>query len=181
MKLRLISCALLALAACRGAAITPSPSVAAATTVTDANIAAIVLAANNADILYGSLAAAKSPREEVRKFAQITVRDHSSVNEAALALAGKLNLEPEQNTLSLDLRDNAEEKRGMLRELSGTEFDIAYLENEISYHTTLLETIDSVLLPSAMNEELRSLISAVRPAVASHLEHARQLRASLSK
>jgi putative membrane protein len=164
MKLRLISCALLALAACRGAAITPSPSVAAATTVTDANIAAIVLAANNADILYGSLAAA-----------------NSSVNEAALALAGKLNLEPEQNTLSLDLRDNAEEKRGMLRELSGTEFDIAYLENEISYHTTLLETIDSVLLPSARNEELRSLISAVRPAVASHLEHARQLRASLSK
>jgi putative membrane protein len=108
-------------------------------------------------------------------------RYDSSVNEAALALAGKLNLEPEQNTLSLDLRDNAEEKRGMLRELSGTEFDIAYLENEISYHTTLLETIDSVLLPSARNEELRSLISAVRPAVASHLEHARQLRASLSK
>lgn len=169
-------------AACRGASITPLPSSAgAATNVSDANIAAIVLAANNADILYGSLAAAKSPRDDVRKFAETTVRDHSSVNDAALALAGKLNLEPEQNTLSLDLRDNAEEKRGILRELSGTEFDIAYLDNEISYHTTLLETIDNVLVPSARNEELRALLTAVRPAVASHLEHARQLRASLSK
>jgi putative membrane protein len=149
--------------------------------LTDANIAAIVLAANNADILYGSLAAARSPNADIRRFAETTVRDHRSVNEAATALAGKLNLTPEEHTASLDLRDNAEDKRGQLRELEGTAFDKAYLENEVAYHTKLLATIDGTLIPSATNAELKALLIAVRPAVVAHLEHAKQLQAAISR
>ena len=154
-----------------------SPSVAG--TLTDANITAIVLAANNADILYGTLAAAKSPNAEVRKFAETTVRDHRAVNQAAIDLASRLRLTPEDNSASLDLRDNAEDKRGQLRELEGRAFDSGYLENEIVYHTKLLATIDGALVPSARNADLKALLVSVRPAVAAHLDHARMLQASL--
>lgn len=177
----------LALSGCRlvgggggsGASTAAEPAPAGA--LTDANIAAIVLAANNADILYGTLASARSANQEVRRFAETTVRDHRSVNDAATALAAKLGLTPEDNAASLDLRDNAEDKRGTLRELSGLAFDRAYIENEIAYHTKLLATIDDALIPSAQNAELKALLVAVRPAVVSHLEHARQLQASIGQ
>lgn len=163
---------------------TPSPAAAAAEstgpgTLSDANIAAIVLAANNADILYGTLAAAKSANAEVRRFAETTVRDHHAVNQAATDLAARLNLSPQDNTASFDLRDNAEDKRDQLRELEGRAFDAAYLENEVAYHTRLLATIDGALVPAAKNADLKALLVNVRPAVAAHLDHARRLQASL--
>lgn len=150
-------------------------------TPSDANIVAIVLAANNADILYGTLAAAKSPNAEIRRFAATTVRDHQAVNQAATALATKIGLIPEDNAASFDLRDNAEDKRGQLRDLEGAAFDRAYVENEITYHTRLLATIDDQLAPSARNAELGSLLTSVRPAVAAHLEHARSLLAAMTR
>ena len=189
MRAHALSTLLLAVsAACSfpgmGSSIEPGAPAAAAAAPTgplsDANIAAIVLAANNADILYGTLAAAKSANAEIRRFAETTVRDHRAVNQAATDLAAKLNLTPEENTASLDLRDNAEDKRGQLRELEGAAFDRAYIENEIVYHTRLLSTIDSALVPSARNAELKALLVSVRPAVVAHLEHARQLQTSLA-
>lgn len=165
-----------ATAATPDAAPPPSP-----TGLSDANIAAIVLAANNADILYGTLASARSPNAEIRRFAETTVRDHRAVNQAATDLAARLKLTPEDNSASFDLRDNAEDKRGQLRELEGAAFDRAYIENEIAYHTRLLETIDGALVPAARNGELKALLVSVRPAVVAHLEHARSLQAALSR
>ena len=173
------ACGLLPRRGLEPASPTTAPSVAGEPgALTDANIAAIVLAANNADILYGTLASAKSPNAEVRKFAETTVRDHRAVNQAATDLAARLRLTPVDNSASLDLRDNAEDKRGQLRELEGRAFDTAYLENEIVYHTKLLATIDGALVPSARNADLKALLVSVRPAVAAHLDHARMLQAS---
>ena len=41
--------------------------------------------------------------------------------------------------------------------------------------------MDSTLIPSAQNAELKALLVKVRPAFLAHLEHAKQLRASLGK
>lgn len=153
----------------------------APTGLSDANVAAIVLAANNADILYGTLASARSRNAEVRKFAETTVRDHRAVNQAATDLAAKLKLTPVDNSASFDLRDNAEDKRGQLRELEGSAFDRAYIENEITYHTRLLATIDGALVPATENAELKALLVSVRPAVVAHLEHAKMLQGSLAR
>lgn len=187
---RLLSLATLLVAgACRlmpghgdpsGAPSTAAPvETAAPGALNDANIAAIVLAANNADILYGTLASAKSANAEVRRFAETTVRDHRAVNQAATDLAARLNLTPVDNSASFDLRDNAEDKRDQLRELAGRAFDTAYLDNEVVYHTKLLATIDDALVPAARNADLKALLVNVRPAVAAHLDHARKLQASL--
>lgn len=55
----------------------------AAATISDANIAAIVVTANTIDIQYADMALAKSQRAEVREFAEMVRKDHQSVNEAA--------------------------------------------------------------------------------------------------
>lgn len=153
----------------------------AAAALTDANIAAVVVQANTADILYAELALAKSQTPAVREFATMTKRDHESVNEAAVALVTRLGVTPVDNALSFDLRDDAETKRLTLRDFEGFAFDSAYAANEVAYHTTVLGAIDSALIPSATNAELRALLVAVRPAVAAHLTHAQSLSTSLRR
>lgn len=167
---------LLVLGACR-----PRMAEGPAPGLTDAQIAAIVVQANTADILYAELALAKSRTPAVREFATMTKRDHESVNEAAVALVTRLGITPVENTMSLDLRDDAETKRLTLRDLEGFAFDSAYAANEIAYHTTVLGAIDGALVPAARAAELRTLLLAVRPAVAAHLEHAKSLARSQSR
>ncbi len=149
--------------------------------ISDANIAAIVVTANTIDIQYADLALAKSQDAEVREFATMVKRDHQSVNETAGALVARLGVTPEMNTVAFDLRDDAETKRLTLRDLEGAAFDSAYAANEVAYHTTVLGAIDNALIPSAQNIELKALLVAVRPAVAAHLEHARELSAKKSR
>lgn len=181
---RLIAaCAMLASAACATSPAatpnqspTPATSVSAGDRVNDANIAALVLAANNADVAYAHIALAKAQDPRVKQFAETMINDHSAVNKAATDLVTRLGVTPADNTTSLDLRDKAEEIRDQLREEDGKDFDRAYLRNEIKYHEDVLEMVDKVLIPSAMNGDLRNLLTSVRPAFAAHLEHAKQLQ-----
>lgn len=167
---------ILASSACRSrGAASPAPA------LTDANIAAVVVQANTADILYAEMALAKSQTLAVREFATMTKRDHESVNEAAAALLARLRLTPVDNTLSFDLRDDAETKRLTLRDFEGAAFDSAYAANEVSYHTTLLDAMDAALIPAASHPALRALLVSVRPAVAAHLEHAKTLATSMNR
>lgn len=179
VALGLSACGLLGGGTAAGAS--PAPVAGAPAPVpglTDANIAAIVVAANNADISYAEQALAKTQDADVRSFATMVRSDHQSVNRAAVALVTRLKVTPVDNQLSFDLRDDAETKRLRMRDLEGFAFDSAYAANEVSYHVTLLGAIDSALIPSARNSELKALLVEVRPAVEAHLGHAKQLAAT---
>ena len=147
--------------------------------VSDANIAAMVLASNNTDISYARLVPSRAQRDDVKKFAERMLTDHIGVNALVTQLLAKLDLAPEDNAISLDMRDESANKRDIMRELSGFAFDSTYMENEVAYHQKFLASIDNQMLPAARNAELRSLLAAVRPAVAAHLAHAEQVRADV--
>lgn len=166
----------LAIGACR-APVSDAPAPA----LTDANIAALIVQANAAEMLYAEMALAKSQTPSVREFASMTNRDHASVNKAAIALVTRLGIIPVENTMSLDLRDDAEAKRRTLRDFEGFAFDSAYAANEIASHTTLLVAMDSSWIPAVRNAELRAILVAVRPAVAAHVTHAKALAGLLRR
>jgi putative membrane protein len=147
----------------------------------DAQIAAIVVTANQVDIDAGKLALTKSAAKDVKDFAQLMVTDHSGVNKAATELVTKLKVKPEENSTSTALKKGGEDTLERLKRLKGAQFDKAYVDNEVTYHQTVLDAIDKTLIPSAKNEELKSLLVKVRPAFAAHLEHAKHLQSSLKK
>jgi putative membrane protein len=147
--------------------------------LTDANIAAIVLAANTIDIDNGKLAQQKSTNESVKAFAQMMITDHTSVNDKAKALAGKLSLTPVPNTASKNLVKSMNSKRSALAKHTGAAFDKAYLDNEIAYHQAVINMLDQQLIPGATNAELKDLLTSVRPAFDAHLAHAKETRAAL--
>lgn len=151
--------------------------------LTDGNIAAMFLTANNTDVSYAKVALVQGQTSTpaVLAFASRMLSDHSGLNQAATEVFGKARIVPEDNTASLDFRDESAAKRDTLRERKGALFDSTYIANEVRYHTKLLAVLDGVLIPSARNADLKSLLTGVRPAVAAHLEHAQRVQAGLVK
>jgi len=147
----------------------------------DAQIAAIVVAANAVDIDAGKQAETKTKNKDVRAFAERMVADHTGVNQQATALVQKLHVTPEDNDTSKSLKAGGADNVKNLQKLSGAAFDKAYVDHEVVYHQAVLDAVDKTLLPSAQNAELKALLVAVRPAFVAHLEHAKMLQAALAK
>jgi putative membrane protein len=148
---------------------------------TDAQIAAIVVTANQVDIDAGKLAQTRSQSKEVKAFAGRMVTDHTGVNRSATELVQKLRVTPQSNPTSESLKNGGDENLAKLEQLSGSAFDQAYVDNEVAYHQAVLDAVDKTLIPSARNAELKALLVKVRPAFVSHLEHAKVLQSSLAK
>ncbi len=146
---------------------------------TDPQIAAIVVTANSVDIDAGKVAKAKTKNNEVKKFAEQMVTDHSAVNKSAVDLVTKLKVTPEENDTSRSLKKGGDDNLAALKPLKGKEFDKAYVDHEVAYHQAVLDAIDKTLIPSAKNDELKALLTKVRPAIAAHLEHAKHLQSVL--
>lgn len=148
---------------------------------TDAQIAHIVVTANQVDINAGKLAQSKGASKDVKAFGKQMVTDHTGVNKDATALVNKLKVKPEDNPTSQSLMSGGEDNLKKLKGLKGKDFDKAYIDNEVTYHQAVLDAVDKTLVPNAKNEELKGLIVKVRPAFVAHLEHAKKIQASLGQ
>jgi putative membrane protein len=148
---------------------------------TDAQIAAIVVTANQVDIDAGKLASTKGSTADVKKFGAQMVTDHTGVNKQATALVTKLKVTPEDNPTAQSLKKGGEENVDNLKTLSGKAFDKAYIDHEVAYHQQVLDALDKTLIPNAQNAELKALLVKVRPAFVAHLEHAKHLQTTLEK
>jgi len=154
-------------------------SAASAQGVTDAQIASIVVTANQVDIDAGNLAAAQSGNAEVKAFGQLMVKDHTGVNKSATDLVTRLKVTPQDNPTSESLKAGGVTNVAHLKTLKGADFDRAYVDHEVAYHQQVLDALDKTLIPGAKNEELKALLVKVRPAFVAHLEHAKMLQASM--
>ncbi|MDB4914753.1 MAG: hypothetical protein JWM95_2397 [Gemmatimonadetes bacterium] len=148
--------------------------------MSDGNIVAIILAANNTDLNYAKLVPARARAAEVKAFANRMTTDHTALNARVNEIVRMNAITPEDNSVSLDFRDHSAARRDVLRELQGATFDSVYAANEISYHQELLAAIDGALIPNVRNAELREFVIGLKPPVAAHLAHAEQVRAALA-
>ena len=147
----------------------------------DAQIAAIVVTANQVDIDAGKLAESKGKHKDVRAFGKMMVTDHTGVNKAAKDLVTKLHVKPEDNPTAESLKKGGQENVAHLKTLKGDAFDKAYIEHEVAYHQQVIDAMDKTLIPSAQNAELKALLVKVRPAFVAHLDHAKQVQSELGK
>ena len=157
----------------------PAPAQAATPDLSDPQVAHVAVTANSIDIDAGKFAESHTKNAAVRAFAQRMITDHAGVNEQAAALAKKLGVTPADNAVSQSLQADAKQARAKLEPLQGAAFDRAYLDREIAYHQAVLDAIDKVLIPTTDNAELKKLLTDVRPAIVSHLDHAKRVRGML--
>ena len=156
------------------------PAAVSAQGINDAQIASIVVTANQVDIDAGNFAKTHASNPQVKQFAQLMVTDHTGVNKQATELAAKLKVTPEDNPTSQSLKSGGETNVTKLKTLKGSDFDKAYIDHEVDYHQAVLDAVDKTLIPGAKNEELKALLVKTRPAFVAHLEHAKHVQAEIS-
>lgn len=165
----------LTIATILAAALVASAAPAGAAAPTDPQIAHIAYTAGSIDIAAGKQALARAHDRKVRDFAKEMVRDHQAVNTKALALVKKLHVTPLDNPTSQGLTKAAAAESAKLAKLKGGAFDREYINNEIAYHKTVNQALESTLIPSAKNAELKSLLETGLTLFREHQAHAEQV------
>jgi putative membrane protein len=146
---------------------------------TDPQIAHIAYTAGTIDIEAAQQAIKKSKNKNVVGFANDMVRDHEAVNKQALDLVKKLKVTREDNDTSRALTKAASAQRDKLAKLNGAAFDKAYVANEVAYHKQVNGALEKLLIPSASNAELKSLLQTGLKIFQGHEQHAEHVAAEL--
>jgi putative membrane protein len=166
-------------AAMAAMALLSGPAWAEGAKLTDPQIAHIAYTAGVIDIEAAKQALGKASNKDVKAFAENMVRDHEAVNKQALDLVKKLNVTPEDNDTSKALTKAAADKRTEFAKLSGAAFDKAYVANEVAYHKAVDSALETQLIPSSSNAELKSLLQTGLKIFQGHEQHAEHVAAEL--
>ena len=145
----------------------------------DAQIAAITTAANQGEIQQGQLALERAQNAEVRAFAQMMVQQHTNAQRESDQMSLRLRVTPIPSATSSMLMRDGEQILRDLQARSGPAFDRAYVAAQIREHRDLLRMLDTKLIPSAQNPELRNQLVQLRSAVAMHQTHGIRLEQHL--
>ena len=159
--------------------VSAAPFAQAADKPTDPQIAHIAYTAGVLDIEAAKQAIKTSKNKEVVAFAKDMERDHEAVNKQALDLVKKLKVKPEDNDTSKALSKQASDKLAELGKLKGADYDKAYIANEVAYHKTVNTALETQLIPSASNPELKSLLQTGLKIFQGHQQHAEHVAAEL--
>ncbi len=154
----------------QGAAIAKTPA-----ELNDLEIAHVAYTADSIDIRYAHLALAISQNKAVQEFASTMIRDHTAVNEQALALLKKLGVQPQDNFLSQSLQKDAEKLVDEMSRLKGAAFDKRYAENDLAYHTAVVELVELSFIPNIENAEVKALFEGGLVIFKAHEDHARKM------
>jgi putative membrane protein len=156
-----------------------SASAAPAATPNDAQIAGIVMTANNGEIDAGKLAESKAQNPKVKEFARSMIKEHTDMNQQAAALAKKKQMSPAESDVTKTLKDDSAKVAANLKSMSGAGFDKAYIDSQVNDHEKVLMMIDNVLLPNAKDADLKAMLQKARPAVNMHLDQAKALQTAM--
>ena len=147
----------------------------------DLEIAHVAYVADNIDIRYAHLALAISTNPAIHEFARTMIRDHSAVNEQALALLDKLGAEAQDNFLSQALLENADKLVDEMAGLRGAAFDKRYAENELAYHIAVNDLVENTFIPNIENAEVKALFEAGLEIFKAHQGHAEMMVEQVSQ
>jgi predicted outer membrane protein len=164
-----------------------------------------VAIANMADIDLGKLAVDRGTANEVKKFAQIMIDDHTTSADKLKALASDLKIEAPGG-----LDDKHMDQRDKLAKRSGTDFDREYASAMVDGHKDLIDQLEPridkktleqwkvqmngkttaaagavAILPDHSDNpttmRINQFAAGIYPTVYAHLEAAKALESSLKK
>ena len=155
-----------------------APAFVPATPLSDANIVWLLDAASRSDSATGSIAATKGTNSEVRAYGARMARDHHDLRKQGQDLAKRLGITavpPPRDAGQAQFDRTMAMLNGVAR---GRDFDKAYMDHEVAYHKTVLETATAAM-NAAQNAELKNLIQKVVPVILGHLDLAQSIQGRL--
>lgn len=147
--------------------------------LTDGEILQVVETANAGEVEQGELAAGRAQDAAVVAFAELMVTEHNAALEDGEDVAADTGIEPEESSLSQMLAAESDATIATLEETDEAEFDLAYMQAQVTVHQKVLALLDERLIPQADDEALVTYLEDVRTHVENHLSEAEDIVADL--
>jgi putative membrane protein len=126
-----------------------------------------------AEVAISNLALEKSLNEQVRKFAERMVKDHTAANQRLMSLE-----EGSSRTLPKQMEQKHEAMLDKLSQLSGDEFDRQYMQGQVQDHQAAVKLFASeATKPSG---PVDALAGELLPALRQHLQMAEEISKSMA-
>ena len=123
-----------------------------------------------AEVELGKLAADRAKNDEVKKFAQRMVDDHTKANDQLKSVAESRSIKLPQD---VEAKDKALMNR--LQKLNGASFDRAYMQAMVSDHVKDVNEFKKEA-NSGRDPQVKAFASTTLPTLEEHLQMARQAR-----
>jgi putative membrane protein len=149
-----------------------------ATAMTDAQIFAMLAAANQGEIDAGKMASTKATNASVKSFARDMVTAHTKMLDDGNALAKKLNVTPDTTAADSINAMNQSTAATLTAAAKGAAFDSAYVNAQVAGHQYVLDMIKRAE-GQAQSADLKSALTAAEPKVQQHLDRIKDIQSKL--
>lgn len=149
-----------------------------ATVMTDAQIFAMLAAANQGEIDAGKMASTKATAASVKSFARDMVTAHTRMLNEGNALAKKLNVAPDTAAADSISMMNQSTAATLTAAAKGAAFDSAYVNAQVAGHEYVLDMIKRAE-GQAQSADLKSALTAAEPQVQQHLDRIKDIQSKM--
>jgi putative membrane protein len=153
-----------------------SAAMSAGDATTPAGILSQLNVANTTEIQLATLASRKAASPQTKQVAKKLAADHSKNRQQVQALAQKLNvtLTPARGG-SMSAADSVALPAD-LQDRSGADFDRAFLQHQIADHQANIQRIETQMVPSAQDPQLKSFLQKTVTEMQAHLASLEQVQ-----
>ncbi|HEX7676248.1 MAG TPA: DUF4142 domain-containing protein [Bdellovibrio sp.] len=149
--------------------------------LSDSDIAEIMKTANKAEIDAGKMAKSKASNSQVKDFAKMMVDAHEENMKDGKKIEKKEKIKSETTDTSKDLKSSTKDQLAELKKKKGSDFDKAYIDNQVAMHQQLLNDLDNKFIPAATNPEFKTYLQNTREHVQKHLSKAQEIQSTMTK
>ena len=143
--------------------------------LTDANILAILEAANVHTIQESQLAQQRAANPDVRLLASRLTQERQALQEQNSNAASRLNITPALPAGERDMTVSNQQHLESLKDKSGDAFDEAYLEHRIEMDEKVLNQLDEAS-SDVQSTDVRTLVAQAKAGIQANLKTARELQ-----
>ena len=158
-----------------------TPQAPAAVPLSDAQIAAILGAADQKEIEVSKLAQKQAKSADVKAFATMMVKHHGESSTKAQKILTASSITPQPSEKSDELTKSKDADIEELKGKKGDEFDRAYMAKMLDDHQKVLGFIDDKAIPGVKDAALKAHVQEVRGVVDGHLTKAKEIHAKLEQ
>ena len=153
----------------------PSPAKSGDSSI-DAQFATKAAQGNMTEVALGKLAQEKAQRDEIKKFGQKMVDEHTKAEQDLEGIASKNNM-----TLPQDINAQQKAEQARLSKLSGAQFDRMYMRLMVADHTKDEAEFQRESRRTAANTDMKDYATRTYQVISDHLTMAKTISDSLGK
>ena len=142
----------------------------------DADLAGIILAANQHGLDEAELARQKATSPAVRDYATRMIAAHRQAGDQTRQRLDEIDIVPESTNLSGEVYHNNDITIEELSRMEGANFDRNFMDMQVGLHEWAVEYLDQRFIPASQDPRMRDLLESTRDGMMDHLNSARQVR-----